>query len=136
MIWTSAQSVARLELVTGDREASFFEVLPLWAWVVVGVGALLVVSLLIVWTLGRDRSPRAEAGRAFRALSRTARLDPSDRRLLERGSRDAAVEPVACLLSVGAFDRVLVHAPGDFTSRLASLRERLFPEAGPPVLSS
>lgn len=124
-----AQSVAPLELVTGEPEVGLLGSVTAWAWIALGVVGLVCVSLMLVRTLGRDRSHRAEAERAFRALAGRERLGAEDRRVLARGARDAAVEPVACLLSLGAFDRVAQSSPAEFGERFAALRARLFPEA-------
>lgn len=120
-----------LRFVTGEPEKGLFDALPLWLWVAIGVALLLIVAFVIVLVLGRDRSHSAEVARAYRTVVRSSPLSKADRRLLASGAKEAAVEPVACLLCVGAFDRVLVGVPQDFAERFSQLRARLFPEASP-----
>ncbi len=128
---TSTLAAAPLRLVTGEPVPGFFDALPLWMWVAIGVIVLLMIALVVVLTLGRDRSHRAEAERAFRGMARGTRLSAADRKLLETGARETAVEPVACLLSLGAFDRVAQSAPREFSERFEAFRAALFPEAEP-----
>jgi hypothetical protein len=120
---------APLRVITGEAEPTLLDALPAWAWIAMGVALLIALSLALVRTLGRDRSDRAEASRAFDALARAFGLAPDDRRLITSGARDAGVRPVACLLSSGAFDTVRAASPREFDERFAELRRTLFPHA-------
>ncbi|MEM1424617.1 MAG: hypothetical protein AAGH64_11525 [Planctomycetota bacterium] len=130
----AVQAVGPLELVTGEPVPGVLALVPAWAWIALGVSVLLSLSVAIVRVLGRDRSHGAEADRAFRKIARRQRLAHEDRRLLSQGARDASLEPVACLLSLGAFERAQHAAPAEFAERFDALRRVLFPEAGAGTL--
>lgn len=122
-------SVAPLRLVTDEPNTSLIALLPMWAWIATGAVLVLAASALIVRFIGRDRSEGAEARRAFERLGKT--VPGGDRRLIASGAKDAGVAPVACIVCVGAFDRLVAHAPAEFRERLLKIRRDLFPEAEP-----
>ena len=129
-----AQSAAPLELVTGEPEQGVFSFVSTWGWIALAAALLIGVSIILVRFLGRDRSHRAEAERAFKKIARANKLSQEDRRLVAQGARDASVDPVACLLSLGAFEQAERSVPAEFVDRFVALRRTLFPEAGAATL--